>query len=110
MNNEVIILAGYDGQLSATQLARNERDGLLQIVAEITTVSNTETAERCVTAIKSLKTFSARVEADRKAVKKPVDELAAKIQTLARELNGKIEVELERLQLFHQGRCSLLTD
>lgn len=97
-STQLITLSGIDATaITATDAARSERDKLLLIATEISTVSTADQAQRAAYVLKELKGFTREIENARTDVKGPVLELGKKIDALAKELTLKVDAEAMRV-------------
>ncbi len=95
---DLIVLAGFgEGKLSATDVARSERDALLKQAAAVKIVTDPKAQEDATQVLRDLKAFTRQIEDDRVTVGTPVLELTKKINGLAKELTATIEAEYTRV-------------
>ena len=99
MNKDTaLIVSGLQSvQISTPEQARKRRDELLARARRGTIVNSPQSAENAAAILRDLKVFSRTVEDERKEVKRPVLEIAAKIDEVGRDLTGEIEQEAKRI-------------
>ena len=73
------------------------RDALLDRAAEISSVENQEQADRAVAIAGDLKRVLDEIEASRKAIKNPFDQIAKGIQDVAKATSAPVETDRARL-------------
>lgn len=91
-------LLGLDEtSLTIAEEARHERDRLLDLARQGNTITDASSAQRAAEVLKELKAFTRGIESARKDVKAPVLELSKRIDDLAKELNGELDREADRI-------------
>lgn len=97
-----IEVTGADSALvTSADIARKTRDALLAEAKRGTIVNSATSAENALALLKKIKAFTDFVEDSRKAVKKPVDKIAADIQAMARDLSSALDAEAKRIAAIH---------
>jgi hypothetical protein len=101
MNTELVRTTGLsEVTLSIVPAAMLERDAILADAKEIVSITDVFEASNANDTFKKVQKLKKDVEAARKDVKKPVDEIAARIQEIARDFTAPIDLEYERLRIL----------
>jgi hypothetical protein len=98
MSNEILISPSIgDALVSATESARQWRDGILRGASNVLTVSDRLDADDALAQLRNLKTFSKEIEVQRKQAKDPITKIGKQIDVLAAELTGEVDREAARI-------------
>lgn len=98
VTTDLITVTGLELVLTgAADEARAQRDELLVQARAGKSVTSPASATRAGEIYKELMAYLRSIEDARKAAKKPIDDKAAEIQTLARELTSAVQLEADRI-------------
>lgn len=97
MEQILTIVGVADAQISLVPEATKYRDKLVAEAAAITSITDAVDADAANNLLREIHNQLKAVEGARKEIKKPVDELAARIQDTAKNFSGPLEVEKARI-------------
>lgn len=84
-------------ELSASEAARLQRDALLTLSRKGTSIKDAAGAERATAILRDIKAFTRSIEDGRKQAKSPILDLGKKVDSIATELTGELDLEAARI-------------
>lgn len=94
----VLTLSGLTtATVDISQEARDHRNALLALTADVTTVTTAEEARIAAEVLKNVKAFTRTIEETRKIVKEPVLAIGRKVDDVAKEMTVKLDAEATRI-------------
>lgn len=95
---QVLTLTGLQAAtVDISEEAREQRDSLLVLTAEIGSVITSDDARHAAEVLKNVKAFTRTLEETRKIVKEPVLALGRRVDYIAKEMTLKLDAEASRI-------------